>query len=106
MAQTIRRPEEILAYRSLHQILVSKSRELWTARPADSVQTALQTMDDKKIGLIVVLDQSRMVGVVSERDCLHRAVLARKPLEFTPVSDIMTPEVITVDCQLKRSPIA
>ena len=97
MAQAIRRPEEILAYRSLHQILVSKSREVWTARPADSVQTALQTMDDKKIGLIVVLDKSRMVGVVSERDCLHRAVLAKKPLEITPVSDIMTPEVVTVD---------
>lgn len=97
MAQTIRRPEEILAYRSLHQILVSKPKELWTARPADSVLTVLQMMDDKKVGLIVVLDQRRLVGVVSERDCLHRAVLARKSLETTPVSDIMTHEVVTVD---------
>jgi CBS domain-containing protein len=97
MAQTIRRPEEILAYRSLHQILVSKPKGLWTARPADSVVTALQTMADQKVGLIVVLDQTRLVGVVSERDCLHRAVLKRRPLETTPVSEIMTHEVVTVD---------
>jgi CBS domain-containing protein len=97
MAQPIRRPEEILAYRSLHQILVSKPRELWTARPADSVVTAIQTMADKKVGLIVVLDQRRLVGVVSERDCLHRAVLRGRPLETTPVSEIMTHEVVTVD---------
>ena len=97
MPQTVRRPEEILAYRSLHQILVSKSRQLWTARPADNILSVLQTMADKKVGLLVVLDQRRLVGVVSERDCARRAVLAKKPLETTPVSDIMTREVVTVD---------
>jgi CBS domain-containing protein len=68
MPQTVRRPEEILAYRSLHQILVSKSRQLWTARPADNILSVLQTMADKKVGLLVVLDQRRLVGVISERD--------------------------------------
>lgn len=97
MLQTIRRPEEILAYRSLQEILVSKPRELWTARPTDSVLSALQTMADKNVGFIVVLDQRRLVGVVSERDCVLRAVLAGKPLEATAVSDIMTRVVITVD---------
>ena len=95
MFQTIRRPEEILAYRTLQQILVSKPKELWT--PANPVLTAMQTMADKDVNLIVVLDQRRMVGVVSERDCARRAVLAKKPLETTPVSDIMTREVVTVD---------
>ena len=97
MVQTVRRPEEILAYRSLRQILVSKPKELWTAGPTDSVLTALQTMGDKNVGLIVVLDQRRLVGVISERDCVRRAVLAQKPLETTPVSDIMTRQVVTVD---------
>ena len=36
MVQTIRRPEEILAYRTLQQILVSKPKELWSARPCRS----------------------------------------------------------------------
>jgi len=97
MVQTVRRPEEILAYRSLRQILVSKTKELWTAGPADSVLTALQTMADKDVNLIVVLDQRRLVGVVSEQDCVRRAILAHKFPETTPVSDIMTREVVTVD---------
>jgi CBS domain-containing protein len=97
MVQTIRRPEEILAYRSLRQILVSKAKGLWTAGPADSVLTAFQTMVDKNVGFLVVLDQGRLVGVVSERDCARRVVLAKKPLETTPVSDIMIREIITVD---------
>jgi CBS domain-containing protein len=97
MFQTLRRPEEILAYRTLQQILVSKSKELWSAGPRDPVLTAMQTMADKDINLIVVLDRGRLVGVVSERDCARRAVLAKKPLETTPVSDIMTRDVVTVD---------
>jgi CBS domain-containing protein len=38
-----------------------------------------------------------MVGVVSERDFVGRVILARKPPETTPVSDIMVRDVNTVD---------
>jgi CBS domain-containing protein len=37
-----------------------------------------------------------LVGIVSERDCARRAVLAGKPLDTTPVSDIMITDVVTV----------
>lgn len=97
MVQTIRRPEEILAYRSLREILVSKSKGLWSVAPSDSVLMALQTMAEKDVGLLVVLEREHLVGVVSERDCARRAVLARKLLDTTPISDIMTQDVVTVD---------
>ena len=64
----IRRPDEILAYRSLSRILGARPRTLWAVGPADSTLTALQVMGDKKTAFLVVLDQGRMVGVVSERD--------------------------------------
>jgi CBS domain-containing protein len=97
MYQPVRRPEEILAYRTLRQMLVAKPKGLWTATPNQSVLTALQTMADKNVGLLVVLDQASLVGVVSERDCIRKAVLAKKPLETTPVHDLMIREVVTVD---------
>jgi CBS domain-containing protein len=97
MDHPIRRPEEILAYRPLQQILQSRPRALWTVGPADSVLTALQLMTDKNIGLVVVMEQGRMVGVLSERDCARRVVLARKAPEATPVADIMVRDVVTVD---------
>jgi CBS domain-containing protein len=97
MDHPIRRPEEILAFRSLQQILASKPKVLWTVGPTDSVLTALQIMADKDIGFLVILDQGAMVGVLSERDCARRVVLAGKFPEATPVADIMVRDVITVD---------
>ena len=96
MFQAMRRPEEILAYRTLRQILVAKPKELWTAAPGDDVRSALQLMCDKNVGLLVVLDRDALVGVVSERDCLRGAVLANKSLEATKVTDVMVREVVTV----------
>jgi len=97
MDRPIRQPEEILAYRSLQAILQAKPRALWTVGPADSVFTVLQIMADKDIGFLVVLERDRLIGVVSERDCARRVVLAKKSPEATPVSDIMVRNVITVD---------
>jgi CBS domain-containing protein len=97
MDRPIRQPEEILAYRSLQAILGAKPRALWTVSPADSVLAALQIMADKQIGFLVVLERDRLVGVVSERDCALRVVLAKKPPETTPVADIMVRNVITAD---------
>jgi CBS domain-containing protein len=97
MDHPIRRPEEILAFRSLQQILASKPKVLWTVGPTDTVLTALQIMAEKDIGFLVILDQGAMVGVLSERDCARRVILAGKFPEATPVADIMVRDVITVD---------
>ena len=97
MASQIRRPEEILAFRSLREVLASKPRALWSVAPADPVMSALQIMSDKNIGCVVVLEGDALVGIVSERDCARRTVLTRKSPETTPVADIMVRKVVTVD---------
>jgi len=57
----------------------------------------MQVMADKDVGLVVVMDRNQLVGVLTERDCVRRAILLKKPIEATPVADLMTREVITVD---------
>ncbi len=93
----IRQPEEILAYRPLVRVLASKSGALWSVGPNDSVLTALRLMADKDIGFLVVLEQGALAGVLSERDCARRVLLAGKSPETTRVADIMIREVVTVD---------
>ena len=93
----MRRPEEILAYRSLKQILAGKPKALWTVGPSDNALTAMRLMAEKSIGLLVVMEQGSVVGVLSERDCVRRLVLAGKSSEGTPVADIMTRDVIKAD---------
>jgi len=97
MYEPMRRPEEILAYRTLRQILVAKPAGLWSVAPTDSVFTALQTMADRDIGFLLVMDNDALAGVVSERDCARRVVLSDKPIQTTHVSEIMVRNVITVD---------
>jgi signal-transduction protein with cAMP-binding, CBS, and nucleotidyltransferase domain len=99
MDNPIRRPEEILAYRSLRRILASKPEALWTVASADSVLTAQQMMADKDIGLVVVMEGSKLAGVLSERDCARRVLLARKSPISTPVADIMVRNVVTIDAE-------
>jgi signal-transduction protein with cAMP-binding, CBS, and nucleotidyltransferase domain len=97
MQSPLRRPEEILAYRSLREILGTKPRSLWSVGPADSALAALQLMAEKNIGFLVVLERDALAGVLSERDCARRLVLERRPPDTTPVSDLMVREVVTVD---------
>lgn len=97
MDSPLRRPEEILAYRSLRDILGAKPRSLWSTAPGDSAFSALQLMAAKDIGFLVVVEKDAITGVLSERDCARRLVLGKKPPETTPVADLMVREVVTVD---------
>ena len=97
MENPLRQPQQILAYRSLQRILATKPRTLWSVDTSDSALKALQLMAEKKTAFLVVSEQGKMVGVVSERDFVGRVILANKSPENTPVADIMVRKVITVD---------
>ena len=97
MNSALRRPEEILAYRPLRQILGSEPWALWTVGPADNVLTALRVMADKNIGFLVVLERGAIVGVLSERDCVRHVIVANRSPEITPVADVMIRNVVTVE---------
>ena len=81
MDHPLRRPEEILAYRPLRKIVAAKAQSLWTARPGDNALSAMRLMADKNIGLVVVMEGKAIAGVLSERDCVRRIVLAGKSPE-------------------------
>jgi signal-transduction protein with cAMP-binding, CBS, and nucleotidyltransferase domain len=97
MDHPLRRPEQILAYRPLKQILAAKPKALWTIGARDTALSAMQLMADKNIGLLVVMEHRTIVGVLSERDCVRRLVLAGKPPAATSVADIMVRNVVKAD---------
>ena len=97
MDHPLRRPEEILAYRPLKQILAAKPKSLWTVDPKDNALAAMRLMAENNIGLFVVTEHQAIAGVLSERDCVRGLVLAGKSPELTPVADIMVRDVIKAD---------
>ena len=48
------------------------------------------------MGALIVVDDGKLVGVVSERDYTRKVALQGKNSKETPVAEIMTPNVITV----------
>ena len=57
----------------------------------------MRLMADKHIGFVVVMDNQALAGVLSERDCVRRLVLAGKSPDTTPVAEIMVRDVVTAD---------
>jgi CBS domain-containing protein len=73
------------------------ARELYYVAPSDTVAQVARQMVLLRVGAIVVLENRRLLGVFSERDLMTRVVLERLDPEATPVSEVMTTEVVTVD---------
>ncbi len=67
------------------------------ADPGDKVREVARMMADRNVGAIAVLDSGRLVGVFSERDLMARVVAPGLDPDRTPVSNVMTKELIVAD---------
>jgi CBS domain-containing protein len=78
-------------------ILQSKnSQAIYTISPDATVLEALSLMAEKKIGALVVTQQQKVVGIISERDYARKVALMERSSYSTTVSEIMTHAVLTV----------
>lgn len=71
------------------------AREPVAVKPDMSLREAAQTMHEHGIGSAIVLDGAALAGILTERDVL-RAVGTNIDADRTPVSELMTAEVVTV----------
>jgi len=67
------------------------------ANPSDKVREVARLMSERNVGAIAVLDSGRLVGLFSERDIMARVVAAGLDPDSTPVSQVMTKELIVAD---------
>ncbi len=78
------------------QLLAGKDPIVWTISPDNSVLDAIKLMSEKEIGALLVTRSNRLVGIVSERDYARKVILKGKESHNTPISEIMTENVISV----------
>lgn len=81
---------------TIRQLLRGK-HEIYSIAPEANVLEALQLMADKNVGALLVLKEGRLAGIISERDYARKVVLCGKASKETPVAEIMTPKVVTID---------
>jgi CBS domain-containing protein len=79
---------------TVSEILRSKKPGVWSIAPDRTVRDALQTMAEKDVGALVVMDGDRLVGIVSERDYARKVVLAGRTSRDTMVREVMSTHVL------------
>jgi CBS domain-containing protein len=80
----------------LSHLLDLKGREIHSVTPGAPVLDAIRIMAEKHVGALLVMENGRLAGIVSERDYARKVVLKGRSSTNTPVADIMTSKVLTI----------
>ena len=76
-------------------ILARKGSAVWSISPDATVFEAIQLMANKNVGALPVVDNARLIGIISERDYTRKVILKGLSSKGTAVRDIMAREMLT-----------
>ena len=79
------------------QLLSQKPRAIYSVTPDAPVLEAIRLMAEHGVGALLVMQGDKLAGIVSERDYARKVILKGRSSSDTPVKQIMTAEVITVE---------
>nr|WP_315172560.1 CBS domain-containing protein [uncultured Flavobacterium sp.] len=81
---------------TVDQILSTKGKEVYSVLSTNTVYEALTVMSEKNIGAILVIEDTVLKGILSERDYARKIVLKAKSSKKALVHEIMETDVVTV----------
>ena len=80
--------------RQVRHLLESKNPDVVSIAPDAPVIDALRMMADAGVGAVLVMEGKKLVGILSERDYARKVVLLGRTSSDTPVSEIMSHQVV------------
>ena len=81
---------------TVNQILAKKGKEVYSVPSTITVYEALGVMSEKNIGAILIIEDTILKGILSERDYARKIALKAKSSKKTFVYEIMEENVVTV----------
>jgi CBS domain-containing protein len=82
--------------KTVRELLGGRRGDVFRVAPEATVLAALEKMAEKDIGALIVCEDERLVGIVSERDYARKVELRGRAARDTQVHEIMTPDVARV----------
>jgi len=83
----------------VEHLLLHKGRHVHSVQPTDTVRDAVEILGKYEIGAVLVCDNLRVVGLLSERDCMRRVLWQRRCTLDSQVRDLMLVDFATVQPQ-------
>lgn len=80
---------------NIDAILAKKGGEIFSTWPDATVFEAIEMMDKKNVGALLVMEADRLVGMISERDYTRKVFLRGKRSRETTVTEIMSTDLTT-----------
>jgi CBS domain-containing protein len=81
---------------TIDAILAQKGTEIFSTSPDATVYEAIELMANKNIGALLVLEEGKLVGLISERDYTRKVMLRGKRSKETQVREIMSSDLTVV----------
>ena len=81
---------------TIASVIKHKGGSIWSLPPNASVYDAIEQMAERGVGALLVIEEERLVGVISERDYARKVILAGRASKEMRVAEIMSSPVITV----------
>ena len=81
---------------TIREILTHKGSAAWSISPNATVFEAIEVMADKNVGALLVTENEKLVGIISERDYTRKVVIKGKSSRTTAVKEILSSHVIHV----------
>jgi len=81
---------------TVRNLLEMKGHTVHSISPESSVYDALEVLEEKNLGALVVVDKGKLIGVFTERDYARKVVLKGRSSKETLVADIMSERPIYV----------
>ena len=81
---------------TIDAILSQKGTEIFSITPEATVFEAIELMANKNIGALLVLEEGKLVGLISERDYTRKVMLRGKRSRETQVREIMSSDLTVV----------
>ena len=82
---------------NVRDLVRRKGSRVYSVAPEATVLQALQLMSEQNIGAVLAMRSNRVVGILSERDCIRKLELVGKTAAGTRVEEIMTGDVLYVE---------
>ena len=81
---------------TIEAILAQKGTEIFSILPDATVFEAVELMANKNVGALLVIQDGKLVGLISERDYTRKVMLRGKRSRETQVREIMSSDLTVI----------